>query len=117
MEDNQAVCTILREGRTNAMRHVHRTHRVNIDWLYEIVHEENIAVRYVDTNAQLTDILTKAFARSEEFSRLLEICQLHSQPKSQSSVGNFTRRQRKKVQKDFALRMPRFQWSGTNTHL
>ena len=65
MEDNQAVCAILRKGRTNVMRHVHRTHRVDVDWLYEIVQEPNITVRYVNTTNQLVDILTKAFTRSE----------------------------------------------------
>ena len=49
LDDNQAVCTSLAKGRTNAMRHVHCTHRVNIDCLYGIGQEPNITIRYVNT--------------------------------------------------------------------
>ena len=32
MEDNEAVIKILLKGRSNALRHLHRTHRIHIDW-------------------------------------------------------------------------------------
>ena len=35
-EDNEATIKILLKGRSTKMRYVHRTHRVNLDWLYEV---------------------------------------------------------------------------------
>ena len=34
-EDNEAVIKMTIKGRSTAMRHLSRTHRVNLDWLYE----------------------------------------------------------------------------------
>ena len=49
MEDNEAVIKILLTGRSNALMHLHRTHRINIDWMFEIIKQENIMIRYVNT--------------------------------------------------------------------
>ena len=35
-EDNEATIKILLKGRSTKLRHVHRTHRVNLESLYEI---------------------------------------------------------------------------------
>ncbi len=32
-EDNEAVIKICAKGRTNAFRHLHRTHRIATDWI------------------------------------------------------------------------------------
>ena len=34
-EDNQAVIAVVKKGRTPALRHLHRTHRINLDWITE----------------------------------------------------------------------------------
>eukprot|EP00969_Alexandrium_andersonii_P071765 3167717-Alexandrium_andersonii.AAC.1 len=34
-EDNHAVMAIIRSGRKPTMRHLHRTHRVSVQWLRE----------------------------------------------------------------------------------
>ena len=60
MEDNEAVIKMTRKGRSPALRHVARTHRVNLDWLFErLNHDQSLAMRYVRTTQQLADILTK----------------------------------------------------------
>ena len=42
------------------MRHVSRTHRVALDWLFDRINlDSKIQIRYIDTKHQLTDILTK----------------------------------------------------------
>ena len=42
------------------MRHVQRTHRIDLDWLFERLRDDNaISMRYVNTKQQLADILTK----------------------------------------------------------
>ena len=76
MEDNEAVIKILIKGRSNALRHLHRTHRINIDWLFEIIKQENIIIRYVNTKYQLADICTKAFTAAGDWDRLMSLCQL-----------------------------------------
>ena len=50
------------------MRHVSRTHRVAIDWLFDrITVESQIQIKYVDTKNQLADILTKgSLSRNDE---------------------------------------------------
>ena len=53
-EDNEAVIKMIIKGRSLTMRHVSRTHRVALDWLF------------VDTKNQLADMLTKGdFTRDE----------------------------------------------------
>ena len=42
------------------MRHVSRTHRVALDWLFDRMNlDPKIEIRYIDTKHQLADILTK----------------------------------------------------------
>ena len=42
------------------MRHVSRTHRVALGWLFDRINlDPKIQIKYIDTKNQLTDILTK----------------------------------------------------------
>ena len=42
------------------MRHVSRTHRVALDWLFDRISLDlKIQIKYIDTKNQLADILTK----------------------------------------------------------
>ena len=42
------------------MRHVSRTHRVAVDWLFDRINlDSKIQIKYIDTKNQLADILTK----------------------------------------------------------
>ena len=61
MEDNQAVIKIVQKGRTPALRHLHRTHRINLDWITETCHMEAIELKYVGTTEQIADMMTKHF--------------------------------------------------------
>ena len=48
------------KGRSPTMRHVSRTHRLALDWLFDRINlDPTIQMRYIDTNHQLTDMLTK----------------------------------------------------------
>ena len=66
-EDNEAVIKMIIEGRCPTMRHVSRTHRVALDWLFDRINlDSKIQIKYVDTKNQLADILTKRnFTRDE----------------------------------------------------
>ena len=55
------------------MRHVSRTHRVALDWLFdmETIYTPKIQIKYIDTKKQLADILTKRKFTCDEWNHLL----------------------------------------------
>ena len=66
-EDNEAVIKMIMKGRSPTMRHVSRTHRVALDWLFDRINlDPKIQIKHTDTKNQLADILTKGnFTRDE----------------------------------------------------
>ena len=66
-EDNEAVIKMIMKGRSPTMRHVSRTHRVALDWLFDRINlDPKIKIKYIDTKNQLADMLTKGnFTRDE----------------------------------------------------
>ena len=59
------------------MRHVPRTHRVDLDWLIERVREDPaINTTYVNTKLQLADFLTKGQFSAEQWNNLLQLVSL-----------------------------------------
>ena len=49
-EDNEAVIQMIIEGRSPTMRHVSRTHRVALDWLFDRISlDSKIQIKYIDT--------------------------------------------------------------------
>ena len=59
-EDNQATILVVRKGFSPKLRHISRTHKVNLGSLSEVIAENNVDLEYVDTNEQAADIFTKA---------------------------------------------------------
>ena len=58
-EDNEALIKMIIKGRSPTMRHVSRTHRVALDWLFDRINvDTKIQIKYIDTKNQLADILT-----------------------------------------------------------
>ena len=71
-EDNEAVIKMIIKGRSPTMRHVSRTHRVALDWLFDRINlDPKIRVKYIDTKNQLADILTKGNFTRDEWNHLL----------------------------------------------
>ena len=71
-EDNEAVIKMIVEGRSPTMRHVSRTHRVALDWLFDRINlDSKIQIKYIDTKNQLADILTKGKFTRDEWNHLL----------------------------------------------
>ena len=57
-EDNEAVIRMIMKGRSPTMRHVSRTHRVALDWLFDRINlDPKIQIKYIDTKNQLANIL------------------------------------------------------------
>ena len=75
MEDNDAVIKMIVKGRSPNLRHVGRTHRVDLDWLFErIMNDPGIYVKYVGFKEQLADILTKGSFTAEAWKTLMNLC-------------------------------------------
>ena len=73
-EDNEAVIKMIMKGRSPTMRHVSRTHRVALDWLFDRINlDPKIQIKYIDTKNQLADILTKGNFTRDEWNHLLTL--------------------------------------------
>ena len=71
-EDNEAVIKMIIKGRSPTMRHVSRTHRVALDWLFDRINlDSKIQIKYIDTKNQLADILAKGNFTRDEWNHLL----------------------------------------------
>ena len=70
-EDNEAVIKMITKGRSPTMRHVSRTHRVALDWLFDRINlDPKIQIKYIDTKNQLADMLTKGNFTRDEWNHL-----------------------------------------------
>ena len=59
-EDNEAVIKMIITGRSPTMRHVSRTHRVALDWLFDRINlDSRIQIKYVDTKTNSQTFLPK----------------------------------------------------------
>ena len=73
-EDNEAVIKMIIKGRSPTMRHVSRTHRVALDWLFDRINlDPKIQIKYIDTKNQLADMLTKGSFTRDESNHLLSL--------------------------------------------
>ena len=71
-EDNEAVIKMIIKGRSPTVRHVSRTHRVALDWLFDGINSDpKIQIKYIDTKNQLADMLTKGNFTRDEWNHLL----------------------------------------------
>ena len=73
-EDNEAIIKMFIKGRSPTMRHVSRTHRVALDWLFDRINlDSKIQIKYIDTKNQLADISTKGNFTRDEWNHLLTL--------------------------------------------
>ena len=73
-EDNEAVVKMIIKGRSPTMRHVSRTHRVALDWLFDRTNlDPKIQIKYIDTTNQLADISTKGNFTRDEWNHSLNL--------------------------------------------
>ena len=74
LEDNDAVIKMIVKGRSPNLRHVGRTHRVDLDWLFERINKDpGMFVKWVGTKEQLGDILTKGSFTADAWNTLLRL--------------------------------------------
>ena len=95
-EDNEAVIKMIIKGRSPTMRHVSRTHKVALDWLFDRINlNPKIQIKYIDTTNQLADMLTKGNFTRDEWNRLWGLFNI-----SHSSAAQCSEVMSKRTQKD-----------------
>ena len=73
-EDNEAVLKMIIKGRSPTMRHVSRTHRVALDWLFDRINlDPKIHTRYIDTKHQIADMLIEGNFTRDDWDNLLHL--------------------------------------------
>ena len=72
LENKETVIKMIIKGRSLTMRHVSRTDKVALDWLFHRINlDPKIQIKYIDTKNQLVDILTKGNITREKWNHLL----------------------------------------------
>ena len=61
-EDNQATIRVVLKGFSSKLRHISRTHKINLSSVHEVIDQESVHVEDCDTAKQAADIFTKALA-------------------------------------------------------
>ena len=64
---------IVGKGRSPQLRHLRRTQRVNIDWLYEAFLDPATRLRYIPTKLQLADKFAKGSFTKQQWSDLMSL--------------------------------------------
>ena len=74
------------KGRSPNLKHVNRTHRTNLDWLFERLREDPaVTGRYIHTKLQIADLLTKGSFTVEAWSGLCRLMRIGPPPKLSST--------------------------------
>ena len=82
---------IIQKARSMALRHLPRTHRIDLQWLCEVWSNPRVRMRYVGTLQQIADLMTKALNKPETWSHLLDIAQIRGGLTSEDkSIGRPT---------------------------
>ena len=59
-EDNEATIKVVKKGYSAKLKHVSRTHKVNIASLHEKISDDQCFLECISTNEQAADVFTKA---------------------------------------------------------
>ena len=88
-EDNSAVLAIISKGYSPQLRHLSKTHRINVASTCDVINDStDVDASYIDTNSQRADIMTKGLS-NQKWLRALELLKfaretLDSLPKSET---------------------------------
>ena len=126
-EDNEAVIKMIIKGRSPTMRHVSRTHRVALDWLFDRINlDSKIQIKYIDTKNQLADILTKGNFTRDEWNHLLNLfnishfrstaCTASMAKRSQQESGEERVTAKSRCMMNLTARMPSVVSSSTSSN-
>ena len=126
-EDNEAVIKVIIKARSPTMRHVSRTHRVALDWLFDRINlDSKIQIKYIDTKNQLASILTKGNFTRDEWNHLLSLfnishfsstaCTAAMAKRAQQESGEERVTAKSRPMMNFSARMPSVVSSSTSSN-
>jgi len=72
-EDNETMIQVCKTGKNPTMRHLPRTHRVSVAWLYERFRGRFQDIVYVKSEYQAADLFTKQFTASDKWQNNLRL--------------------------------------------
>ena len=72
MEDNAAALTIMRTGKNPTMRHLSRTHRINIGFIHEVVQSGQVTVERCRSEDMCSDVFAKNFSNPAKWEHVTE---------------------------------------------
>ena len=77
LQDNSAVISMCIKGRAPTLRHVLRVHKINLDFIFELMTRESktIKIKYINTKLQVADLLTKGSFSESCWKTLLRLFQ------------------------------------------
>ena len=73
LEDNMSTIQIVNKGRSPALRHLAKTHRVSLAWVREVCSSSGVSLVHCPTDVQLADSFTKALERVKFDAALLQL--------------------------------------------
>ena len=126
-EDNEAVIKMIIKGRSPTMRHVSRTHRVALDWLFDRIQFEPQDPNQIHRHKkQLADILTKGNFTRDEWNYLLSffnishfsstICSVAMAKRVQQESGEERVTAKSRPMMNLTARMPSIVSSSTSSN-
>ena len=126
-EDNEAVIKMIMKGGSPTMRHVSRTHRVALDWLFDRINlDPKIQIKHINTKNQLVDILTKGNFTRDEWNHLLNLfnlshfsstaCTAAMAKRSQQETGEERVTAKSRPMMNLTARMPSVVSSSTSSN-
>ena len=75
-EDNETCWRVCTTGNNPTMRHLERTHRVDVAWLHEQHEQKVFKLSVIGTKAQVADIFTKPITNQPYWTSVTELIQV-----------------------------------------
>ena len=78
-EDSQATIQVLKTQKNPTLRHLNRTHRVNVSWLCEVFGNlKEVELKYCKTDEMAADMFTKALTNPLKWNAALKLISIIS---------------------------------------
>ena len=85
-EDNMATIKVVNKGFSPKLRHIQRTHKVNLSSIKEAIDEDNIELQYIETEQQSADVFTKALCPMK-WPAALDMLGIHPKKDIKAALG------------------------------
>ena len=80
-EDNETAIIAMRSGYSSVMRHISRTHGVDLPWLASMFKRADVNLYYERSALQAADVYTKVFTLPAEWDKALSLINVLNPPR------------------------------------